>query len=367
MNYLNVFEKNDMNETLAVEKEAELQRQRFVTDFPMESMQNLSLDDYLIAKIGYGNPNSFCFRMSNDLKLLSSMGNVRNDVFGIYLKEGTQLTLSKTYQKIYGNDYDAAFDAIKADIIDLLEAVKHKDYKIVDLSRINSAFKFKLLMVYFPDIFIPVGTKDTLNAYCKCVGLDFDSKATMIQKNLALVELKERIRPKWSNFVMMRFCDWLWRNNYIFTPDDNSQSIEIAEELEKEASNLQGLEKEAFVKQRVNQGVFRDILLKKQKKCCLCGVAEPNLLTASHIKPWRDCTPEERLDEDNGLLLCPNHDRLFDQGWISFKDNGEILISNKLTQPNRMFTNVQDKMKIDMSSDSRRVFMEYHRSKIFKT
>jgi predicted restriction endonuclease len=50
-------------------------------------------------------------------------------------------------------------------------------------------------------------------------------------------------------------------------------------------------------------------------------------LRASHCKPWRDSSNEERLDGENGLLLRPNADHLFDRGFIGFEDNGDVLVS----------------------------------------
>ena len=54
------------------------------------------------------------------------------------------------------------------------------------------------------------------------------------------------------------------------------------------------------------------MLKKYHSKCCLCGVDDDALLVASHIKPWAKSDEHEKLDLDNGLLLCPNHDKLFD-------------------------------------------------------
>ena len=107
---------------------------------------------------------------------------------------------------------------------------------------------------------------------------------------------------------------------------ETAHQAELLDE-EIEEKHLQGKDRETFIKARVNQGVFRDQLIRKYHKCCLCGVDSPDLLIASHIKPWAVSEPEEKLSLDNGLLLCPNHDKVFDQGFISFDDKGEILIS----------------------------------------
>lgn len=134
--------------------------------------------------------------------------------------------------------------------------------------------------------------------------------------------------------------------------------------IDDEANNksLKGEEKQAFVKVRINQSVFRKRLLKRYKKCCLCGVEIEAMLRASHIKPWAESNAIEKLDVENGLLLCPNHDALFDSGLISFDDNGQILISNELTKDDRTFMNIVPSMKITIT-DGNRNYLSYHRKK----
>ncbi len=88
------------------------------------------------------------------------------------------------------------------------------------------------------------------------------------------------------------------------------------------------------------------------------------LLIASHIKPWVDSTPEERTDVNNGLLLCPNHDKLFDKGYISFDDEGKIIISEALSELNQAYMNVSADMRIQMSKTTK-VYMKYHKDHIF--
>ena len=63
-------------------------------------------------------------------------------------------------------------------------------------------------------------------------------------------------------------------------------------------------------------------------------------------------------------MLCPNHDKLFDSGLISFDDNGKIIISDKLDKDNRVFLNVNDTMKIDITEDNVS-YIRYHRENIF--
>ena len=91
-------------------------------------------------------------------------------------------------------------------------------------------------------------------------------------------------------------------------------------------------EGERLVVQRVGQDLFRQALLDYwHGQCAVTGLAVPELLRASHIKPWAKCvTDNERLDVFNGLLLAPHIDALFDGGWISFADHGGVLLTKSL-------------------------------------
>ncbi len=80
-------------------------------------------------------------------------------------------------------------------------------------------------------------------------------------------------------------------------------------------------------------GDFRSNVRLNEKKCRITGVQDVRLLIASHIKPWADSSDKKNSDGCNGLLLSPHVDRLFDQGLISFQNDGTIVcMSSKLDQ-----------------------------------
>lgn len=146
--------------------------------------------------------------------------------------------------------------------------------------------------------------------------------------------------------------------------DEQIDSVQVIED-EIKANNLHGEEKKAFIKVRVNQGVFRKKLLDKYDGCCLCKVENPNFLVASHIKPWVYSKPNEKLDDNNGFLLCPNHDALFDGGFISFKDDGSILISDEVSEIDRIFMNIKSDMHIELTAKNRE-YLKWHRDHIYR-
>ncbi|PFY14560.1 hypothetical protein COL47_22365 [Bacillus toyonensis] len=97
----------------------------------------------------------------------------------------------------------------------------------------------------------------------------------------------------------------------------------------------------------------------------MCGVSDVRFLVASHIKPWSQSNHKERLDVNNGLLLCPNHDALFDKGYISFNEDERILISESLDEATKVFLNINKSMRINLYQEQKR-YMKWHRETTFK-
>ncbi|QGQ48612.1 HNH endonuclease [Metabacillus sediminilitoris] len=124
-------------------------------------------------------------------------------------------------------------------------------------------------------------------------------------------------------------------------------------------------EKEQVIKSRIGQSTFKKSLLNIEKKCRLCGVSDERFLVASHIKPWSQSNHQERLDVNNGFLLCPNHDKLFDKGYISFYEDGAIVISDSLDEATMVFLNINETMIISMN-ERQQLYMKWHRVNVFK-
>jgi predicted restriction endonuclease len=84
------------------------------------------------------------------------------------------------------------------------------------------------------------------------------------------------------------------------------------------------------------------------------------LLRASHVKPWRECTDKERLDPHNGLLLGAHLDALFDKGLITFDDNGSMLVSVKISDRDREELRLGRRLRKAVS-DALKGYLTYHR------
>lgn len=127
-------------------------------------------------------------------------------------------------------------------------------------------------------------------------------------------------------------------------------------------------EAERLLVQRVGQDLFRRALLDFwQGRCCITGLDVPELLRASHIKPWAACaTDEERLDVFNGLLLAPHLDALFDGGWVSFSATGEMIVVPSLNDAGRDIFALSGSMKITGLRREHLPYLAFHRAEVLR-
>jgi putative restriction endonuclease len=132
-----------------------------------------------------------------------------------------------------------------------------------------------------------------------------------------------------------------------------------------EITNLPETERDSIVKARIGQGVFRQHLLEIWQGCAVTDIRLPNVLRASHIKPWRFSTNAERLDPYNGLLLLPQYDQLFDKGLITFSNSGIIIFSRALEKIDHTKLGISRQDALRTISRQHHQFLEYHRSEIF--
>lgn len=128
---------------------------------------------------------------------------------------------------------------------------------------------------------------------------------------------------------------------------------------------LEGKEREALVKVRVNQGIFRSNLINLDCRCKICGLNIENLLIASHSKGWKDSNKYEKLDTYNGFLLCPNHDSLYDKHLITFDDNGYILISKSIDKINRNLLRLDKDIKVKLLQEQKK-YVKFHRIRFYE-
>jgi hypothetical protein len=121
-------------------------------------------------------------------------------------------------------------------------------------------------------------------------------------------------------------------------------------------------EKSTLVKTRIGQGQFRNELIEHWQGCALTQYKQLQFLVASHIKPWRVSSNQERVNPFNGLLLLSNLDKAFDLGYITFKDKGQIVISEDLEEHELL--GIRSDMSVKLSP-KHQDFVAYHREQVF--
>lgn len=124
--------------------------------------------------------------------------------------------------------------------------------------------------------------------------------------------------------------------------------------------------KKSVILARIGQGLFKKNVMKYEKRCRLTGVDEIRHLRASHCKPWRESTNDERLDGNNGLLLTPNADHLFDRGFLSFSNKGDLLISPTAKTDSLIRMGIPaTPINVGRFTPGQEKYLEYHRDCIF--
>jgi len=156
-------------------------------------------------------------------------------------------------------------------------------------------------------------------------------------------------------------------------PDVTERRADLAEweehprqEVEADAT-IGDTEKTQIVLARRGQGIFKENVRKLEKRCRITGVERLVHLRASHIRPWRDSDNQARPDGENGLLLTPSIDHLFDLGFISFDDKGRLLISPVAHTESlrRMGIQTDASFSVGGFSEGQRRHLDYHRERVF--
>ncbi len=136
-------------------------------------------------------------------------------------------------------------------------------------------------------------------------------------------------------------------------------------DVESQLATLPKTIREALIEARLGQGRFRQCLISEWGTCAVTGCEVLGALKASHIKPWRHSSNEERLDPNNGVLLIATLDALFDAGLITFDRKGLLLCSSRL--PGRAYglLGLKPGMRLRKLDKARQRYLEWHRKHVF--
>ena len=148
--------------------------------------------------------------------------------------------------------------------------------------------------------------------------------------------------------------------------------IEITSRIETFDLPKEGKERATLIKTRVNQQFFRStILASYENKCCITGLNIPELLIASHIKPWSK-DKKNRMNLSNGVCLNPLHDKAFDTGLITITEDYKVLLSKELLKIENssakdfLLSFSNKKISLPYRYLPAKKFLKYHNEVIFK-
>lgn len=149
------------------------------------------------------------------------------------------------------------------------------------------------------------------------------------------------------------------------SPIDLDNEADTAEKAIREDEAIPLTEREQLVKARIGQGLYRSRVEILESGCRITGVTDRRFLRASHIKPWSKSDSWEKLDGSNGLLLAPHVDHLFDKGFISFTDSGQLLCSTSLPEVVKVAFGISSPNSPAPLTENQSVYMQHHREHVF--
>ncbi|WP_018613255.1 HNH endonuclease [Segetibacter koreensis] len=183
---------------------------------------------------------------------------------------------------------------------------------------------------------------------------------------------KKQVDPIWNEFINSK--DELLFESERILAEKEQQTIESKyEDILTGTENLKGETKIREVKTRVNQNVFRQIVIANYSgRCAVTGIDIPDLLVASHIIPWSK-NEEQRLNPENGICLSALYDKAYDKGYIGINENFEMLLSTSLhTKQKEIFYHqyfkplIGKKIILPTKYYPNKNFLQFHLDVIFK-
>lgn len=122
-------------------------------------------------------------------------------------------------------------------------------------------------------------------------------------------------------------------------------------------------EQAGIVISRVGQGAYRKSIINRwENKCAVTGFSDGRILVASHIHPWKDAADEERLDVNNGILLSPTYDALFDRHLITFENTGRIVLSDSISPDEYSKLGVTGQERIKALNSDNVTYLQKHQA-----
>lgn len=327
-----------------------------------DALNNITLaDSFLLNKTGTGNGEAKMYvGYEKDVELQDFFNDFTNEKHGFFLKKDF-LKMLKNLEEEYlypqNTYYSKKTVKGKKQIIDVTTKLPTKwdqlNNKILASSEVLP-FGFYKSSIEPPRMYI--NSQSENYKMLRSIGIPNISYISILKLENDNKEVIYYFKPfvSYSNEIQ----------GYEYLTYKESKEIE-----EIESSSLGEKTKDNLKTARIGQGKYREALFEEIPFCPFTKINDERLLIASHIKPWVVSSNEEKIDPKNGITLSPTYDVLFDRGFISFENDGSLLVSPFISPMNQKRLDIKEGKQIQVSlflDDERTRYLEYHRENIFK-
>lgn len=187
------------------ENDLELLREKFVNDYTMNKLMNMTKEEYVV---GFGSKESFCYRLETELQGLGDIHGSTSIKFGLYYgKSGDDTIEEYRWSKRFGNSPDEVLQEIKKQIVYLRMNGEKKDLEAIRNCELAPLLRGKILSVYFPEDYLCIFAEEHLNYFLNRLDIEVTSNDDILDKQSKLLEWKKS-KPEmqeWSNHVFTCF------------------------------------------------------------------------------------------------------------------------------------------------------------------
>ncbi len=291
------------------------------------------------------------------------------------LKDSTGMGEKRIYIGHDEERYDEFFDfenveyifSYKSDLLKYLDEAKEEFFNPIQEYKENLSELYSKKLNETNEILeevIKYGFKKTYDAQNRYyLVLDVEKDPTYNQNYNYIRNISV---PRVTKFCFIKLIDDRNGKKYIYMRPIYFNRVSGKEEVLENIID-EGAEQavvEAKKKGRLKQQEYRQKLIMEMPACIFTSVTDDRILQACHIKPHRVCSDNEKYDYKNGITMTPTYHVLFDLGFISFKDSGELMVSPFLTNRNRQLLNLKNG-KIYRLQNGSEEYLRYHRENIF--
>jgi len=203
------FEQSELLDEIK-EKKIEMLRTQFVSDYSLQTIRNMKIDEYINGK---GDRSTFCNRIETELKEWGNMKGAFATKFGVYYGTfGTDTNKEYRFVKKFGDTVEDAFYTIKNEIINLIKAGETKDFDKINSNLISPMLKGKILSIYYPKDYLNIFSSSHLDFFINQLNLGLIEGLTEIDKQNLLLKYKnsDLIMRGWSNYKFGKFLYYLF-------------------------------------------------------------------------------------------------------------------------------------------------------------